>query len=411
MVVEFITLRKQIMKNILQILSLVSFILLAGCSKKVEIDLDVKGAATYSMLYMPQANVNPVIKSLSISGSPYSFDYSAYLGGSLDNNNLINVKFGVVPAMVDSFNLKNGTYYKLMPEGSYTFDHPEGKIKAGSKNTGVLNLNVKTEGFILPFESYLLPVSIIGANVKINSTLNTTYFLITGSYAPGEVPREKTYAFGAGAGTTFFDFNGDLIGKNPNGGLMLYPGAADGTFGTPQQIGVGWDIFNSVFYFGNNCLIARFAAGGGNIVQYAVDKNGNFGASATIGFGWGIFSKIIPFKNLLLGIDAAGNMTMYPLDAGGNFDFGKIKNIGSGWGGFIHVIPYENSLLAVDTGGDMYQFPLSDDGVFGTKTKVGSGWDMYKLVFSAGKDLLALDSSGDLWRYKFNPAGFWPLKK
>jgi hypothetical protein len=36
---------------------------------------------------------------------------------------------------------------------------------------------------------------------------------------------------------------------------------------------------------------------------------------------------------------------------------------------------------------------------------------MYSLVFSAGKDLLALDNAGDLWRYKFNPIGFWPLKK
>lgn len=399
------------MKKILQISSFILCILMAGCSKEVDIDLNVKDADSYSMLYMPQANGNPVIKSLSITPSVYKFDYSAYLGGSLDNNNNINVKFAVSQAMVDEFNLKNGTSYLLMPEGSYTLDHPEAKINSGSKNTGVLNLSIKTQGFILPFQSYLLPVSITQADAKINSALQTTYFLITGSYAPGEVPREKAYAFGANPGLTYFDFNGDMVSKRPDGTLQLYPAGANGTFTAPRQIGVGWNIFNTVFYYGENRLIGRFASGGGDVAQYAIDKNGNFGASKTIGFGWGIFTKIIPFKNMLLGIDASGNMSMYPLDAAGNFDFGRIKTIGTGWGGFSQVIPYENSLLTIDAGGDMHQFPLTDDGVFGAKIRVGSGWDMYNLVFSAGKDLLALDAAGDLWRYKFNPVGFWPLKK
>lgn len=399
------------MKKILQILSLALGVLVAGCSKEVDIDLNIKDAETYSMLYMPQANGNPVIKSLSITPSVSKFNYSAYLGGSLDNTANINVKFGVSQSMVDEFNLKNGTSYKLMPEGSYTLDQPEAKINSGSKNTGVLNLSVKTQGFILPFQSYLLPVSIIGGDAKVNTALNTTYFLVTGSYAPGEVPREKAYALGANAGQIYFDFNGDMIGKRADGTLQLYPAGANGTFNAPRQIGVGWNIFNMIFYYSGDRLIVRNVAGGGDIGQYAIDKNGNFGASKTVGFGWGIFTKIIPYKGLLLGIDGNGSMAMYPLDAAGNFDYGRIKTIGSGWGSFKQVIPYENSLLAIEAGGDMYQFPLSDDGIFGSKIKVGSGWDMYSLVFSAGKDLLALDASGDLWRYKFNPIGFWPLKK
>lgn len=399
------------MKKILQISSFIFCILMTGCSKEVDIDLNVKDAETYSMLYMPQANGNPVIKSLSITPSVYKFIYSAYLGGSLDNNSSINVKFAVSQAMVDEFNQKNGTDYKLMPAGSYTLENPEAKINAGSKNTGVLNLSIKTQGFILPFQSYLLPVGITEAGAKINPALQTTYFLITGSYAPGEVPREKAYGFGANAGLTYFDFNGDMIGKRPDGTLQLYPAGANGTFNAPRQIGVGWNIFNLVFYYGGNRLIGRAASGGGDITQYAIDKNGNFGASKAVGQGWGIFTKIIPYKDLLLGIDAAGNMAMYPLDAAGNFDFGRIKTIGKGWQGFTQVIPYENSLLAIEANGDMYQFPLTVDGTFGAKVKVGSGWDMYSLVFSAGKDLLALDSAGDLWRYKFNPVGFWPLKK
>lgn len=399
------------MKKILQILSLIFFVLIAGCSKEVDVDLNIKDAEAYSMLYMPQANGNPVIKSLSITPSVDKFNYSVYLGGSLDNKRNIHIKFGVSQVMVDEFNLKNGTSYQLMPEGSYTLDNADATINPGSKNTGVLNLSIKTQGFILPFQSYLLPVSIVEADEKVNTALNTTYFLVTGSYAPGEVPREKAYAFGLNAGLMYFDFNGDMIGKRPDGTLQLYTAGANGTFNAPRQIGVGWNIFNTVFYYGGNRLIGRFTAGGGDIVQYAIDKTGNFGASRTVGQGWGIFTKIIPYKGLLLGIDANGSMNMYPLDAAGNFDYGRIKTIGTGWGVFTQIIPYENSLLAIDASGDMYQFPLTDDGTFGARVKVGSGWDMYGLVFSAGKDLLALDGSGDLWRYKFNPIGFWPLKK
>lgn len=399
------------MKKILQLLSLIFYVLIAGCSKEVDVDLNVKDAEIYSMLYMPQANGNPVIKSLSITPSVYKFNYSAYLGGSLDNKRNVNIKFGVSQIMVDEYNLKNGTNYQLMPEGSYTLDNAEATINSGSKSTGTLSLSLKTQGFILPFQSYLLPVGIIDADEKVNTALNTTYFLVTGSYAPGEVPREKAYAFGSNAGLMYFDFNGDMIGKKPDGTLQLYTAGANGVFNAPRQIGVGWNIFNTVFYYGGDRLIGRFAAGGGDIIQYAIDKTGNFGASKTVGQGWGIFTKIIPYKGLLLGIDANGNMNMYPLDAAGNFDYGRIKTIGTGWGVFTQVIPYENSLLAIEANGDLYQFPLTDDGIFGAKIKVGSGWDMFSLVFSAGKDLLALDDSGDLWRYKFNPAGFWPLKK
>jgi hypothetical protein len=399
------------MKKILQISSFIFCILMAGCSKEVDINLAVQDAESYSMLYMPQANGNPVVKSLSLSPSLYTIHYSAYLGGSLDNNSAINVKFGTSEAMVNEFNLKNRTDYKLMPAGSYTLNQPEAVINSGSKNTGLLDLSIKTQGFIQPFQSYLLPVGITQAGAKINPALQTTYFLITGSYAPGEVPREKAYTFGANAGVTYFDFNGDMIGKRPDGTLQLYPAGTNGTFNAPRQIGVGWNIFNTVFYYGGNRLIGRAASGGGDITQYAIDKSGNFGASKTVGFGWGIFTKIIPFKGLLLGIEASGNINMYPLDAAGNFDFGRIKTIGTKWGEYTQVIPYENSLLAIDATGDLYQFPLTDDGILGAKTKVGSGWDIYTLVFSAGKDLLALDSTGDLWRYKFNPVGFWPLKK
>lgn len=384
--------------------------MLTACSKKVDIDLDIPGAEKYTMLYMPQATSGLIEKPLSISDSVYKITYSGYIGGVESISGNVHLKFGVEPAMVDSFNVKNGTNYELLPEGSYTLGTTDAVIQPGTRTTGPLYVSVKTLGYIQPFQSYLLPVSITDSrDVTLNSSLKTAYYLITGSYAPGEVPRTKVLSLGANAGNIMFDFNGSLVRMEPeNGALLLYPETA-GSFGEPRQIGAGWNIFNLVFYYGGNRFIARWADSG-NMTQYAVDANGNFGASKTVGFGWNIFSKIVPYKNMLLGIDAAGNMTMYPLGEL-DFDYGKIRGIGGGWNAFTQIFAYENSLLAIDAAGDMYQYPLSDNGDFGARKKVGSGWDMYTYVICSGTDLFALDEGGELWRYDFNPAGFWPLKK
>ncbi|WP_407429478.1 BT_3987 domain-containing protein [Arcticibacter sp.] len=399
------------MKNILYVLTALTGIVLVGCSKEVEIELDIPGGPEYAMVYMPQANENPKEVALSITDSIFQLTYSAYLGGTHKASGPIRVKFDVLPAMVDSFNVKNGTSFQLMPEGSFQIENAEAIIAKGSSSSDALKVNIRSKGFIEPFQSYLLPISLTEAESKVNTSLSTAYFIITGSYAPGEVEREKAYAFGQDAGLSLFDFNGKLVQRTPDGELLLFSADENGQFVTPKQIGTGWDVFDMIIPFGGDRFIGRWASGAGDITQYKVSADGVFGASKTIGFGWGTFARIIPYKENLLGIDAAGAMTMYPLNSAGDFDFGRIKNIGGGWGIFKQIIPYQNSLLAIDQAGDMYEYPLSETGVFGNRKKVGSGWDMHTLVVASGTDLLALDSAGDLWRYKFNPLGFWPLKK
>ncbi|ACU05598.1 domain of unknown function DUF1735 [Pedobacter heparinus DSM 2366] len=402
------------MKKIKLAASIGILMMLAACSKDVKVDLDLPKAEQLKKVYMPQA-ANPVeVRSVSIVDKDTSFVYSAFLGGPKPATGNITVGFTVMPEKVTAYNQQNSTNYQLMPQGSYVLEALTSVIPAGGQSTGRLNLSIKTKGFLNPFETYLLPVTVTKQTGEgtLNESLATTYYLIAGSYAPGEVPREKTLALGtAGVGNIMLDFDGKLIIKNADGNLLLYPVNVNGTFGTPAQIGVGWNIFNMIFYFGGDRLIARWASGGQDISQYAISKSGAFGGSKSIGQGWGIFTKIIPFKGLLLGVDGAGDMTMYPLDVAGNFDFGRIKKIGTKWNDYKQVFAYQNSLIAIEPGGDMYQIPLSDSGVFGSRRKVGNGWDMYVNVFASGDDLLALDSNGDLWRYRFNPIGFWPLKK
>jgi len=397
------------MKNIYVFLAGLFCATATGCGKEVLIDLNVPDANKYSRVYLPLANEQLIEKGLSIGDSIYQLDYSAYLGGSLDNKAAVQLKFEILPAMVDSFNIKNGTNYQLMPVGSYELQQSEAVIASGKKTTDPLHVSVKTKGFLEPFKSYLLPVTLTSASTQINQRLSTIYYLVTGAYAKGEVPRTKVYSFGTATGFSLFSVGTDLMQKTAAGTLQFFHPDADGTFGSPVQRGQGWDIFDVTFSFGGTRLIAREAAGGQNIRQYEIDQAGNISGGGTIGYGWGIFKRLFPYKGLLLGMHSSGVITQYPLAADGTFNSAQIRDIGSGWAGFAQLFAYENSLIAIEANGDMYQYPLSEQSVFGTRKKLGEGWDKYVSIIASGSDLLCLDAQGDLWRYKFSSLGYWPL--
>ncbi|WP_343702940.1 DUF1735 domain-containing protein [Chitinophaga sp.] len=390
-------------------------LLLLACSKEVPVK-DVPGTEKYALLYMPQAARGPLAASVTIKDVPDTITFNAYLGGIARPTADIPVTFAVDPAAATAFNQAHGTSYPVMPEGSYSIATPSVNIPAGQLTTGPQPLVLQTKGFMQPFVSYLLAVTLSqpGKTGTVNPSLSTAYFVVTGGYMPGEVPREKAASLGANAGTFLISFGEKFIRKDPaSGNLLLYtPDAQTGLFtAAPATIGQGWNIFNIIFFYGGNRLIGRYAAGAGDLAQYPISAQGQIGGGRTVGWGWGGLKKIIAYKGLLLGIDGNGNMTKYPLDADGNFDFANIKGIGSGWGGFVHLFAYENSLMAIEANGNMWQYPLSEDGTFGNRRLAGTGWDMYVHVMTAGTDLLALDANGDLWRYKFNPAGLWALKK
>lgn len=396
------------------ILAALTATMLIACNKDVPVKSDFPGADNYAKVYMPQATRNPVENRVSITDQPDTITYSAFLGGISPASVDVSVSFSVLPAAVDAYNLAHGTDYTMMPEGSYALEQSAAVIGAGQHSTGALNLIIKSKGFIEPFKTYMLAVTMqdAGGKTNVNEALKTTYFLVTGSYAPGEVPREKAASFGAAGGSFLIGFNDKLIRRDPaNGNLLLYKPDAAGVYNTtPATIGAGWDAFNLAFYYGGNRLIARNKDGGQDIVQFGIDPNGNLGQGVTVGFGWSIFSKIIPYKGLLLGIDAAGNMTKYPLKEDGAFDYGNISGIGAGWNTFVNIFPYGDALIAIEANGNMWQYPLTENGVFGSRVQVGSGWDMYVNVIPSGTDLLGQDAQGELWRYKFNPNGLWPLK-
>ncbi|MDO5754297.1 glycoside hydrolase family 3 N-terminal domain-containing protein, partial [Arthrobacter sp.] len=107
-------------------------------------------------------------------------------------------------------------------------------------------------------------------------------------------------AFGPGATSYKTDFNGDgtsdVIARDADGNLWLYPGSGGGGWLPRVQIGYGWNVYNLVFSpsdfngDGNADLMAR--DGAGNLWFYAGTGHGNILARLQAGHGWQGFTAM-----------------------------------------------------------------------------------------------------------------------
>ena len=159
---------------------LFAVMLYISCSDKVT--LPPQPLSGYEKIYMPQAVNNPVKKILPVSDTAQMIIYGANYGGQDYPAQDVPVDFAINPAMVDSFNLKNNTKYKMLPAGSYSFKQTSAIIQKGTLATQPLEYTVNTGGpnAIDVLTDYLLPVTLAApkSNISVNEDLRTTYFLI-----------------------------------------------------------------------------------------------------------------------------------------------------------------------------------------------------------------------------------------
>jgi hypothetical protein len=392
-------------------------LLLLTCLACKKASFDVPDAGQYTRLYMPQAQNTPNIQTLFIRDTAQTIFFNAYCGGPYGVPGNIKVDFEAAPDLVDSFNTANETNYLPMPDGSYTIE-TEGTIDPSTKSTGSLQLKINTKGVIDVFKPYLLPVRIKDntGGVHVNNELRTSFFLITASYAPGQVPREHllkiesdtlpVFQWGTGSTTA-------LVVRHTDNNLYRYPyNPADGTFAASQLIGVGWgnvDIFMPFVNPPNNDRwICRNKKDAG-IYHYLVTPTGGFTGQAQTGWGWNGFDILVGYRGSVYSRDrASGIMTRWPYAI--DFSAG-VKSMEGNWAAYTQIVPFKNSLLGTHPNGDLYEHQVSADGKLGSVRRVGTGWDMYKKIFQFENDLCGVDANGDIWRYKFDPLGFWALKE
>ncbi len=140
------------------------------------------------------------------------------------------------------------------------------------------------------------------------------------------------------------DFNGDatadIIARDGNGVLWLYPGNGIGGWLQPRQIGAGWNIMTAIDGVGDfngdgkADIIAR--NGSGALLLYPGNGTGGWLATSQIGSGWNIFNAIEAPGDFdgdgkvdVLGRNTAGDLLLYTGDGSGWWlRFGQV---GAGW--------------------------------------------------------------------------------
>lgn len=384
-----------------------SLLFMAGCSEEVRIDEDMATVQGFGKVYIPQANYRPLSAAVTLTENEFLLKFNVFYGGMKKAEHRIPLSFVTNENLVDDYNEKYGTNYAKLPEASYEMPQSVGAIESGQNSTPLFNVVIKPKGYLEPFKPYLLPIRVQAEGTPVNEALQTVYFEVIASFGPGEVPRENVLSLGGGQPDLLIPFvDNKLVVRNADGRLQLYTADDAGIFGSPTQIGEGWQIFNQIFYFEPNRMVGIAA----DVVQYQVDGNGAFGNSRTIGWGWNIFEKIFPYKHFLIGVRPDGLTTAYPYNEQGDLDGVNIRDIASDWNRYKQLFAYGSSLLGIEADGTLWQIPMSETNMPQQRVQLGSGWDMYESVVASGTDLLAIDESGDLWRYKFEPRGFWPLE-
>lgn len=221
----------------------------------------------------------------------------------------------------------------------------------------------------------------------------------------------------------------DVIARDSDGRLFLWPGRQEGTLGTAAQIGYGWSSIGAT-------TMAIDVAGGGGPELVAVDRsrgglwsypwNGSsFGTRVAIGSrGW------TPFDVLLYTTDFAGPGTSgiiarqrttgtlyyYPVTLGA---LGAARKVGSGWNGMTSIVRADDwnadgrpDLLATSPDGRLWFYAGTGAGGVRSGVQIGHGWstmsDLVGGVDWSGDghpDLLAQDTLGRLWVYPGDGTG------
>lgn len=180
-----------------------------------------------SDIYITQAG-NPVNVKFVMKDEPYIQTFTVSIvspypiPASSSINHDIKVSLETDPSKVEVYNSKEGTSYKIMPEGSYSFPS-EVTITAGKYVSDNISLSIDAKGKIESNDIYILPISIKtveGANA--DNSHQTIYFLLTGSMDASdmvfldrtnwkvvEVSSEELVGEGANNGNAKHAFDGD----------------------------------------------------------------------------------------------------------------------------------------------------------------------------------------------------------
>ncbi|HEX6918065.1 MAG TPA: VCBS repeat-containing protein, partial [Phycicoccus sp.] len=189
----------------------------------------------------------------------------------------------------------------------------------------------------------------------------------------------------------------DVIVRDAAGVLYLRRGTTSGTFGPPEEIGRGWQVFDLIVPVGdfdgdgNADLLGR-AASDGSLWLYSGDGAGGFRSSRAVGSGWGGFDAILGVGDFtgdgavdVVARSPRGYLYLYPGNGRGSWL--RYSRIGSGWYIFDALTAVGDfdgdrraDVLGRRTDGTLWLYRGNGKGGWLSYAKVGAGWQMFSTI-------------------------------
>ncbi|WP_323958572.1 hypothetical protein GC088_08355 [Arthrobacter sp. JZ12] len=229
------------------------------------------------------------------------------------------------------------------------------------------------------------------------------------------------------------DGNVDVLARDRNGGLWLYPGNGAGGWLKKVQVGTGWNTMNSMFGPGDfngdekADVIARDSRGG--LWLYPGNGAGGWLKKVQVGTGWNSMNSIVGPGDFngdtnvdVLARDQDGRLWLFTGNGAGGWL--KKSQVGSGWQTMNSIFGPGDfngdgsvDVMARDRNGGLWLYPGNGAGGWLKRVQAGTGWNSMNSIVGPGDfdgdnnvDVLARDRNGGLWLFTGNGAGGW-LKK
>ncbi|MET3902262.1 hypothetical protein ABIE35_000812 [Paenarthrobacter sp. 4246] len=196
-----------------------------------------------------------------------------------------------------------------------------------------------------------------------------------------------------GAGKFQSEFWDDVLARDKNGDLWLYP-AAGGQFKPRTKVGVGWNAMTAIMgpgdFDGDYCadVIARDVEG--RLWLYPGDHQGGWKPRVQIGVGWNVMTALIgrgdfneDGKRDVMARDTGGRLWLYPGDGKGGWL--PRMQVGEGWNAMTAIIatgrfdghyPGYSQIIARDANGDLWLYPGVGSRHLEPRKKIGEGWNV-----------------------------------
>ncbi len=237
------------------------------------------------------------------------------------------------------------------------------------------------------------------------------------------------------AGIQGHDFSGDgkadVLARSTDGKLWLYPGNGSAGGWQPRvEVGTGWNSMTAILAPGDfngdkkADVLARDT--NGNLWLYPGNGAGKWLPRVAVGSGWNSMTSIVgpgdfngDQKVDVLARDRNGNLWLYPGNGAGKW-LPRVA-VGSGWNSMTSIVgpgdfngDQKVDVLARDTNGNLWLYPGNGAGKWLPRTAVGTGWNSMTSIVGPGDfngdgnvDVLARDGRGGLWLYPGNGKGGW----